>query len=317
VQKIAVLGSRQSAGYDDFMHTLAQNPYRYQFDVDTYHVAVQGEDKARQLFEQLLEIFKSGKVYDAVVIIRGGGSESDFLIFNDYNLNRAIAKFPIPVITGIGHLKDQSIADLMAHTETKTPTKAAEYIIAHNKMFEDRIMVLQKHLVFKAQQICSSRQRVLSNINTVVVNKSRDYLQHYNQTLVKLNQLVTQRSVQILHQRKNDLLNISGAIVVQPKIQVAKRRHEIDMQVNNLHTFRIQFIKQQVNQLQHLASMIRMASPEQTLKRGFALVKHQGKVIRDADGLKEQEELTIVMQHTEIKTVIKEIAENHERPYNI
>ena len=317
VQKIAVLGSRQSAGYDDFMHTLAQNPYRYAFDVDTYHVAVQGEDKARQLFEQLLEIFKSGKVYDAVVIIRGGGSESDFLIFNDYNLNRAIAKFPIPVITGIGHLKDQSIADLMAHTETKTPTKAAEYIIAHNKMFEDRIMVLQKHLVFKAQQICSSRQRVLSNINTVVVNKSRDYLQHYSQTLLKLNQLVSQRSVQILHQRKNDLLNISGAIVVQPKIQVAKRRHEIDMQVNNLHTFRIQFIKQQVNQLQHLASMIRMASPEQTLQRGFAIVKHQGKVIRNANGLSEQEELTIVMQHTEIKTVIKEIAENHERPYNI
>ena len=91
----------------------------------------------KPFLEKLIAVFNSNKDYDAVVIIRGGGAQSDFLLFDNYELSRAIAKFPIPVITGIGHQKNETIVDLMAHTATKTPTKAAELIIAHNRNFED------------------------------------------------------------------------------------------------------------------------------------------------------------------------------------
>lgn len=307
LQEIAVLGSKQSAGYGDFMHTLEQNPYRYAFRVDTYHVSVQGEDKARELFEQLLQVFHSRKKYDAVVIIRGGGSESDFLIFNDYNLNRAIAKFPIPIITGIGHLKDQSIADLMAHTETKTPTKAAEYIIAHNKMFEDQILSVQKHLVFKAQQICSQQQRMLTGINSTVVNKGRDALQYNAREMVRIHRILTQNSMQIIHARKNEMVSLSGSVITQPRLVVGKKLFELEQMVGHLSTFRHQFIKNQRGYLQHYVSWVKMASPEHTLQRGFAIVRKDNKIITDAGEVKKGDDIVVVMHSSQLTSTVKEI----------
>jgi len=149
LQKIAVVSSRQSAGYEDFIHTLKHNSFAYTFSIDPYFSSVQGENNAEEIFKRLLDVFLSEKQYDAVVIIRGGGSEMDFLIFNQYNLGRIVAKFPIPIITGIGHQKNETIVDLMAHTSTKTPTKTAEFIIAHNRHFEDSILLLQKNIVIK------------------------------------------------------------------------------------------------------------------------------------------------------------------------
>jgi exodeoxyribonuclease VII large subunit len=317
LQRIAVVGSRQSAGYQDFVHTLKQNPYGYVFDVDTYHTSVQGEDKANEVLDQLLNVFRSGKNHDLVVIIRGGGAESDFLIFNDFNLNRAIAKFPIPVITGIGHLKDQSIADLMAHTETKTPTKAAEFIITHNKIFEDQLLQIQKNLLIKAQQIFSSRQRLLTNLNTVVVNKSRDYLQHYAQEMVRIHRIVTQNSMQVLHGRRNEMVSLSGRVIAQPRVTVAKKMHELEQTLANISTFRNQFLKNQRGYLQHYVSWLRMASPENTLKRGFAIVKKESRIVTDAGELAKGDEITVVLHHSELTSTIKEIKQTDGSADNI
>jgi exodeoxyribonuclease VII large subunit len=306
LQRIAVLSSRQSAGYQDFVHTLHQNSYGYEFLVDTYHASVQGEEKAKDVLEQLINIFRSGKPYDVVVIIRGGGSESDFLIFNDFNLSRAIAKFPIPIITGIGHLKDQSIADLMAHTETKTPTKAAEYIIAHNRVFEDQLLELRKNILIKAQQVVSNRQKWLTNLNSIVVNKSRDYIQRYSLEMARFNRVVTQVSMQIVHTRKNEMVSLSGRIIAEPKITVGKRLHELVQIGNNLATFRSQFLKTQHAYLNHYISLVKLASPEHTMKRGFALVKKNEVVITNAGQISVGDDIVVVLDQTELKSTVKE-----------
>jgi exodeoxyribonuclease VII large subunit len=135
--------------------------------------------------------------------------------------------------------------------------------------------------------------------------------------LVRINQVVIQRSTEIIHQRKNELLSASAHVTHKPRLQVAKRRHELEMQVNNLHTFRIQYLKNKALHLQHLELMIRMASPEQTLKRGFAIVKHEGKVISDASALKVDDQLVIEMRDSDITTQITAIKENDERAYHI
>jgi exodeoxyribonuclease VII large subunit len=305
IQRIAVVSSKQSAGFQDFMHTLRNNSFGYLFSVDEYHARVQGESNAKVLLEQLLNVFQSGKGYDAVVIIRGGGAETDFLIFNDFLLNRAIAKFPIPIITGIGHQKDQTIADLMAHTETKTPTKAAEFIIAHNHQFEDQLLGTQKNMIIKAQQIFSQRQRLLTGINSTVVNKSRDVLQRHTQELVKIHRTVGQTSMQIIMAGKTDMVSLSGRIVTRPKVTVANRQHELDQLLSNISTFRNQYLKNQRGLLGHYASMINMASPEKILKRGFALVRKGGRIITDPASVTVGEDLTIVLRETEIETTVK------------
>jgi exodeoxyribonuclease VII large subunit len=306
IQRVAVVSSRQSAGFQDFMHTLHTNSFGYLFKVDEYHAKVQGEANARILVDQLVNVYQSGKNYDVVVIIRGGGAETDFLIFNDYYLNKAIAKFPIPIITGIGHQKDQSIADLMAHTETKTPTKAGEFIVAHNRRFEDQIIEVQKNVIIKAQQIFSSQQRGLTQLNSLVVNKTRDYLSRFNNEMVRLNRIITQNSRQTVHERKNELVSLSSQIVTRPRIVVGNKMHELEQIVSNIATFRNQYLKNQKGYLQHYVSLIRMASPEKTLERGFALVKKGDRIITDPNDVDKGEDITIILQKTEIISTVKE-----------
>jgi exodeoxyribonuclease VII large subunit len=171
IQNIAVITSLNSAGFQDFQHTLSTNSFGYRFSIDTFLAAVQGEENAKDIHQRFLEVFETGKDYDAVVIIRGGGAQTDFLIFDTFLLGRVVAKFPIPVITGIGHQKNETIVDLMAHTPTKTPTKAAEFIIAHNRMFEETIFSFQKAIIIKSQQLFGYHFREIVAITNKILTK--------------------------------------------------------------------------------------------------------------------------------------------------
>ena len=101
IQKIAIIGSPNSEGYTDFTHTVNNNQFNYKFSIDIYQSSVQGAASEKELINKLIAIFNSGIKYDCAVIIRGGGSKTDFIVFDSYGLSRAIARFPIPVIAGI------------------------------------------------------------------------------------------------------------------------------------------------------------------------------------------------------------------------
>ena len=306
IQRIAVVSSKQSAGYEDFIHTLTNNGFGYSFFVDPFFSSVQGEANAEEIYNRLLDVFHSKKQFDAVVIIRGGGSEMDFLIFNQSNLGKIVAKFPIPIITGIGHQKNETIVDLMAHTSTKTPTKTAEFIIAHNRYFEDSLLMLQKNIIIKSQQSFSRQQQLLTQTKSIVVNRSRDYLAHYLQEMVMINRVVTQNSTAILHTHRNEMVSLSGRVIALPRVVVSKKKHELDQLVGNISTFRNQFLKNQNGLLNHYVSMIRLASPQQTLNRGFAIVKIKDRIITDPNDIKKGEEITVVLKKTEIISTVTE-----------
>ncbi len=178
IQKIAVVASSGTAGHEDFMHTLQGNPYAYSFFVDNYFTAVQGENNSHLIKQMLLDIFKSGKPYDAVVIIRGGGAQTDFLIFETFELGQVVAKFPIPIITGIGHQRNETIVDIMAHSPTFTPTKAAEFIIAHNRYFEEAIEDIQNTIIYRSQQQFQNRRQELEPVVQNIKNYSKMFLQN-------------------------------------------------------------------------------------------------------------------------------------------
>lgn len=183
IQKIAIISSKTSAGSEDFIHTLLNNPHGYKFTIDNYHTVVQGENNADQVLQKIIEVFRSGKDYDVVVITRGGGAQTDFLIFDNYNIGRAVARFPIPIITGIGHQKNETITDLMAHTQTKTPTKAAEFIIAHNRSYEEGMIDLQRNIVIRTQQILGRTREELSEVRQDTIDTIRTVLFHHQRSV--------------------------------------------------------------------------------------------------------------------------------------
>ncbi len=137
-KKIAIISSETAAGYDDFLNQLNNNSGGYLFEVQLFQSTMQGDGVEGSIINNLEVIRKDD--FDCVVIIRGGGASLDLAGFDNYNLGKAIAEFPIPVLTGIGHERDETIADIVSHTKLKTPTAVAEFLIEKMQNFEEYYM---------------------------------------------------------------------------------------------------------------------------------------------------------------------------------
>ncbi len=170
IQKIALITAPGSDGERDFKHELNNNAFAYHFDVDSYLTQIQGKDADKAILGQLNLILSIGKKYDLVAIVRGGGSQLDFSAFDTYDLGLKIASFPIPIIAGIGHERNVSIADLMCFSSLKTPTKAASFIIEHNTIFEQQIDRLKSRLVYVAEGIIQSSKNNIERAAVALKN---------------------------------------------------------------------------------------------------------------------------------------------------
>jgi exodeoxyribonuclease VII large subunit len=290
IQRIAVITSETSAGYQDFHHTLTTNVYRYTFDLHTYFAKVQGAINSRELLLRLIEVYESGISYDAVVVIRGGGSQSDFLIFENYELSRAVAKFPIPIITGIGHQKNETIVDLMAHTATKTPTKAAELIIAHNRAFEESLLQLQQLIVIKGQQMFLVKNQILSQLKSIIVNEA----------------------LTLLQRNQRHLSHISGLFINRPKMQLRQEGKNINHLIDNIRTSSRQLLKRKSFNLAHHQTVVNLMSPRNILSKGFAIMEIEGNIISKADLIVPGKELTIRLIDAKIKTIVTSKSNDNE-----
>ena len=127
VQRIAIVSSANAAGYQDFCKELGKSPYR--FELTLFDAFMQGAAAEESIVAALCSVADRTEDFDAVVLIRGGGSRSDLNCFNAYRLCAHVAQFPLPVVTGIGHDKDTSVADMVAHTALKTPTAVAGWLV--------------------------------------------------------------------------------------------------------------------------------------------------------------------------------------------
>ena len=169
-QRIAVISSQTAAGYGDFCNQLADNPYGFQFQTQLFPAIMQGEGVEQSIICALENIYDSQfsnlySKFDAVVIIRGGGATSDMSGFDTLALAENVANFPIPIITGIGHDRDESILDMVSHTRVKTPTAAAAFLISHLKEVLDVIDNSQDLITRYAQQKLSTLNSQLSTLS--------------------------------------------------------------------------------------------------------------------------------------------------------
>lgn len=311
IQKVAVISSSNSAGNEDFRHTLEHNDFGYKFVIDDYYTIVQGDNNAKLFLSKLIEVFQSGQHYDAVVITRGGGAQSDFLIFDNYNIGRAAAKFPIPIITGIGHQKNVSITDLMAHTNTKTPTKAAEFIIAHNRSFEQGILLLQKNIVIKSQQLILSHYQSLQNLKSSISNQARELITTHKDSLTAVNQNTINSKRAVLFEHHRSMLNMSRQIVNRPQNILYNKKNDISHMGHNLKIFTNQYLRNQSGYLGHYSSSIKMMAPENILKKGYAIVKVNNKITSNTEAIKTGQDIEIVMSDAVLETTVKQ-----KRKYN-
>lgn len=182
IQKVAVLSSEKAAGLQDFIYQMKDNLYGYHFDIQVFECQLQGTEAPGKMVRQLHSIQQNHERFDCAVIIRGGGAKIDLAPFNDYELCKKIAKMPLPVLVGIGHETDESLADQVAHSSLKTPTAVAEFLINHNLTFESQVVQLEQQLRWIAQQQLNTQQLALQRLEEMLyLPIQRQIAQHYQQ----------------------------------------------------------------------------------------------------------------------------------------
>ena len=152
-QRVAVISSATAAGYGDFCDQLRNNVFGYTFYTKLFPATMQGAQTEQSVVAALDKICDFIDNFDVVVIIRGGGATSDLVAFDNYNLALHCAQFPLPIISGIGHQRDESVVDLVAHTRVKTPTAAAEFLVARINDFEKNIDEMAQNVAFSAREV--------------------------------------------------------------------------------------------------------------------------------------------------------------------
>lgn len=172
-QRIALISSDSAAGYGDFMESIHNNAHGFLFNITFFPAVMQGDQVPASITAAMDHIYEDTGEYDCVVIIRGGGSKADLESFNHYDLAYYITQFPLPVITGIGHERDESVCDMVACHGLKTPTAVAEFLVDQLLSFEFGLNAFHERLTYSVKQIAQER---LSRLEQYRINL--DHLTH-------------------------------------------------------------------------------------------------------------------------------------------
>jgi len=282
-KRIAVVSSEGAAGYGDFMQHLVHNEYGFVFEVTLFNAVMQGEGIEQSVISALNAINDKLSQFDVVVMIRGGGGTSDLSGFDSLALAENIANFPIPVITGIGHDRDESVLDLISFEQVKTPTAAADYFINHALRVYSRIDTLQQYVVTYAQNRIELERNKLQRLAekvpivfSVVKTKQEGYIQQLLQRLaIGMQSAIShqQRTVEMLAQRLNNA----------PKYILNSEQHRLTL----------------------LNEKIKSLDPQRILERGYSITLHNGKSVLNAKELKKGDEIKTQFKDGIITSIIK------------
>ena len=293
-QRIAVISSQTAAGYGDFCNQLSDNPYGFKFQTRLFPAIMQGEGVEQSIIAALERIFSEYSdfsdhsentvpPFDCVVIIRGGGATSDMSGFDTLALAENVANFPLPIITGIGHDRDESILDMVSHTRVKTPTAAATLLIDHLKIVHDAINNAQESITLFTRQKLSTLNSQLSTLQEMLPKLF---------TIVKTRQ---EACIESLYMR---ILSCIRETVISSlgKINAFETRLPI------LTDRRLMTEK---HHLQLMEEKAKNLDPTLLLQRGYSITTKNGKVVRYVEELQIGDDLETHLANGTVQSIVK------------
>ena len=261
--RIAVISATGAAGYGDFIHQLYSNPRHLRFTTRLFESVMQGERAPGSIIDALRRIASDTDSWDAVVIIRGGGSTSDLATLDSYELAAHIAQFPLPVIVGVGHERDETVLDYVAAIRVKTPTAAAELLIANGAAQLDRLHSIASDLLRITSARMNAATRRLEFCAGSLPGAVHSATHKASASLDRYATLIASAGAQSIASRRNRIDSMSGLIVQSTRTILTRHADRL----NACHR------------------LIDILSPEATLRRGYSITRINGHSITDASGL--------------------------------
>ncbi|MFA5329003.1 MAG: exodeoxyribonuclease VII large subunit [Prolixibacteraceae bacterium] len=329
-QKIAVISSPTAAGFQDFMDQLHNNEHQFVFYTKLFPAVMQGSEAPRSMMNALELIYEYEDLFDAVVIIRGGGAQLDLACFDQYELAFYVAQFPLPVITGIGHDKDDTVVDLVAHTRLKTPTAVAEFLVSGALRFSQELAELEQQFTeMITDQLETHKNRLndaADQLNLLVnqlitdhknrLNISRIQLANLTQSFLKVKQselkqlsIETKNKTSRFVTHQNHLLDSSGnKLNFIFREQVLKNRNLMKQFEQMLRIHSLELIRSEKKNLHGIGEKLRLVDPMNILKRGYSLTLINGKIVKSVDQVNQDDRLETRLSDGKVESTVNRIS---------
>lgn len=305
MQRIAVVSSPRAAGYQDFMRELSAGTYR--FEVTLFEAFMQGNGAEDSIVEALSRAAERYEEFDVLVVIRGGGSQSDLGCFNSYRLCSYLAQFPLPVLTGIGHDKDQSVADLVAAVVLKTPTAVAVSLKDRMEQFEGEL---------------DASYRWLSEATRALLHSETERLERAMTALNRLSESGVRTALFRMEQYRDALRHAVAATIERQGARVelsSTRLHHATrfvflnglLRIDHLREMLVQrcrdFLNDRSKSLALLEERIAAHDPRRILELGFAIVRGKGRSVADSKALQVGDTIEVEMKNRKLEAVVEKI----------
>jgi exodeoxyribonuclease VII large subunit len=305
-QRVAVISSANAAGFQDFVQQLTHNPHGYAFVYELFPALMQGDEAEASIINALGKIFDKIDRFDLVVIVRGGGAQTDLSCFDSYALASNIAQFPIPVITGIGHDRDYTVADMVSHTSLKTPTAVAEFLI-------DRFRDAEAAATNLAGSVSQLAGNLLTDLKNSLTNGQVELQAALNQKIsqnkLNLQQLSSSlphlaKFAQIKHKEKLKNSNLRLSLSIS---RIRANETKLNWFAGMLKNMPYKLLQNERMKIEYHSSTLKNLHPDSILHRGFTLTYSNGKIVKSVNDLNTQDDIITQFRDGNIESSITKI----------
>lgn len=304
-KNIAVISSPTAAGLGDFMNQLENNPYGYCFHIKLFPSIMQGDKTTDSVIAALDRIYEYESVFDVVVIIRGGGSQTDLGCFDSYDMAANIAQFPLPVIAGIGHERDETIADRVARLRVKTPTAAAAFLIETFHEREGELEALRNDFVTGVQDLLyeqQTRQLVAASEFKRLVES----LLSGNSTRLKLvSQRLEHASELYVQSRLTTFEHLTARMESRMILGIERQQNRLQVCHNKLRQGVMRILEDHKRRLELASTTVKYVDPRKVLERGYSITRLNGKAVKEATLLKPGDRIETEMARGKVTSEVK------------
>jgi exodeoxyribonuclease VII large subunit len=286
-KRIAVISSKNAAGYSDFCKHLAGNSYGFTFHTLLFDASMQGTETEKSVLDALDSISEHLELFDIVVIIRGGGSQTELSWFDNYKIAYHITQFPLPVLTGIGHEKDITVTDLVAYQSLKTPTAAADYIVNTVSETENHLVEMSSSISDLAHSVISeNRERLDMNRMKLIPNATLKIAEEKKKLSSRIIAIISLWKECLL---KEEIIpvNCKSRLVSAVKYYSGEQEKKVNNQYSELKTNSLKYLNQSANSIETLHSNLIILNPENVLKRGYSMTSIKGHIVKNGGVLKD------------------------------
>ncbi|MDR0970003.1 MAG: exodeoxyribonuclease VII large subunit [Lentimicrobiaceae bacterium] len=311
-KRIAVISVQTSKGYADFTNRIESKSDRFRIEYMLFPSNLQGDQAIVQIQQRLKEIERNAQHFDLVAIIRGGGAEVGLSKFNNYRLSKAIAEFPLPVLTGIGHSTNFTVSEMVAHTNAITPSALAEILFECFERF-DATISRAISLIKNQKQLIQLQKNALKNLQKWLSKLTSDSMSFEKKSFDSLINQMNNKSSQKLEFESDRLFVQLSKLDRFASETIRKEKESIRTFVGETEKFTTLLIQKQLFAIEKAQYSIGILDPQNVLKRGYSMTLLDGKVVKDFADLKVGAELTTILHEGKIKSRIESKKENHER----